>query len=369
MGKTVPDVAKKEKNIQLLTELGESLYSQLERDKIPEIKITLRSTSNLVLDKVQGRYVLGKRQVSRKASSVTELRTLNQMVILCNFLMGVLSKREQVTARELYYSLNSVIKNGINYGFTNQDESNSLLKDLEVLFNCKKEDLGVVSEESGAAIFGPIKFYDNIDKVKVDCSLYSEGYTIPANPDKLSIKESEAKLILMIETHGSFRRVARTIKQGKAPTLQRMNPILLSTKGMPSRAVRMIANRLHKELKLPALMLTDNDLGGVRIFTVSKFGAAESAHLPELSIPELIHVNHPKDILKYNLPYTNMPAKRVTDFQRLSKDVRVRENPELLQRVEDFIAIKKEAEIEAMASKNLYFLAEEFLPKRVKEFT
>jgi len=362
----------KNKIIDVITKIGEDMYNSLAAGAVYEITTPSRSVKNLVFDEASGTYILGDKTTRRSIKKVSELKTILRMAMVLRYIRDeLISKNDIATLRELYYLFKNVDVGGIEIGFGDQGESNLLVEDIEWIMRkhipgVTREVFHIVPEDSGAACFGPLKMYDPVEKATIDYSTTSDGVSIPLDPYRPTIKSCEARFILAIETAGMYKRVALAVKSGKAKELAELKPLLISTKGMPSRAVRLFMKRLNAELGLPILLFTDYDFGGARIYIVCRYGAAKTAYL-ELANEKIIWVNRMSDIEEYKLPSEPMSEKRLNDLKKLLNDPRVK-NTQAGEEIRKLIEIRREAEQQAFAaSKDLYYVTNKFLPRRLKE--
>ena len=84
---------------------------------------------------------------------------------------------------------------------------------------------------------------------------------------------------------------------------KKFKSIIINTGGQAPRSTRTLLKRLHDEMKLPVICLTDGDVYGEHIAMVIKSGSANAAHLRELTVPDAKWVGvWATDIEKYKLP-------------------------------------------------------------------
>ncbi|MFC2154816.1 DNA topoisomerase VI, partial [Candidatus Altiarchaeota archaeon] len=150
---------------------------------------------------------------------------------------------------------------------------------------------------------------------------------------------------------------------------QNNNCILIATKGQAARGCRRLINRLNKELKLPIIVFTDGDPWGYYIYSVLKAGSMSLAHESDrLGTPSISFVGMTMtDIKEYGL-------EKVTEKL---KDVDKKRIDELLQypwfhakewkrELKMMAKMGVRIEQQALASKSLEFVAEEYLPTKIK---
>ncbi len=118
-------------------------------------------------------------------------------------------------------------------------------------------------------------------------------------------------------------------------------------------SVRTLLKRLHDELSLPVVILTDGDVYGEHIAMVIKSGSANAAHLRELTVPDAKWVGvWATDIEKYKLPTIPMTESDIKRCYDLQKDPRYQEGI-WKKELEVFLKIKRKAELEAFSKYGL----------------
>src|SRR5258706_15563171 len=113
------------------------------------------------------------------------------------------------TKREAYY----VSKNWDEARFLAQTESDTVMDDVEALFEVNRQQLGFVPEEKGGDVSGSLVVIDkdpNTGKeIRIDCTKFGPGaYSIPISLEDLKFQTC-AKFILVIETAGMFHRLVK----------------------------------------------------------------------------------------------------------------------------------------------------------------
>ena len=138
-----------------LIELAAEFYDQFEEGDVPKMTLPTRTKSNIEYDEDEDVWVYGDRQSTRSANSVRGARKLLKAIYAIDFLAEQLEEDRSSTLRELYYLSESW--NAEEAQFNNQDESNQLVEDLEIVSGVTREDFHMRPEESGATIMGPLK--------------------------------------------------------------------------------------------------------------------------------------------------------------------------------------------------------------------
>ena len=193
--------------------------------------------------------------------------------------------------------------------------------------------------------------------------LGTSGFPIKSIVEDYKFTDVDAEYVLVIETAAMWERLVeeKYHKKNKA--------ILIAAKGQPARGCRRLINRLNNELNLPIIMFTDGDPWGYYIYSVMKAGSMAVAHESRrLGTPGMKFIGMSMtDIKKYGL-------EKVTE---VLKDADKKRINELLQypwfqkkewRDELNLMAKLGVRIEqqALASKSLEFVAEEYLPEKIE---
>jgi DNA topoisomerase-6 subunit A len=146
------------------------------------------------------------------------------------------------------------------------------------------------------------------------------------------------------------------------------NSIIVHLKGQPARATRRLIKRLNEELGLPVLVFTDGDPWSYRIFGSVAYGSVKSAHLsPELATPAAQFVGiQPVDIIEYDLPSDQLADADINALKSELQDPRF-QGEYWTKQIELQLELGKKAEQQALASRGLDFVTEEYLPKRLSE--
>ena len=146
---------RKEYTYNKLKGLGQEIIEEIEKNKVPNLKVPSRGTGNIVYDDAKRYYVLGDRYGRRSLGNVKQIRKLGQMVYVANFCKDLVAREKTATIREMYY-----VSEGWGISFKNQQESNIVGEDLEVTLGTTREDLGLMPEEDGASVYGDLTLFD-----------------------------------------------------------------------------------------------------------------------------------------------------------------------------------------------------------------
>ena len=345
-----------------LIDLAAEFYDQFESGEIPAMEIPTRTKTNIVFDEDSEVWVYGDRTSTRSANSVRGARKLLKAAYTIEFLVDQLEEDRSSTLRELYYLSESWDNEEAQ--FSDQDESNQLVEDLEIVSQVTREDFHMRPEESGATLMGPLELREQTRRGEraIHCQedVGEGGYQIPNNPDTIDFLNHDIDFVLCVETGGMRDRL---IENGFDDMY---NCLIVHLKGQPARATRRITKRLHDELSVPVVVFTDGDPWSYRIYGSVAYGSIKSAHLSEyLATPEARFIGiQPTDIVEYELPTDPLADSDVNALESELEDPRF-QSEYWTEQIELQLDIEKKAEQQSLAARGLDFVTETYLPDRL----
>ncbi|WP_248515311.1 DNA topoisomerase IV subunit A [Salinarchaeum laminariae] len=346
-----------------LIDLAADIYDQMNAGDIPSMTIPTRTKSNIEYSEEEDVWVYGDRTSTRSANSVRGARKLLKAVYTVDFLAEQLDQDRSSTLRELYYLSESWDNDEAQ--FNDQDESNQLVEDLEIVTEVTREDFHMRPEESGAKVMGPLHLREQTNRGdrEIHCQLDvgQGGYQIPNNPDTIEFLENDAEFVLCVETGGMRDRLVENGFDEEYDT------IIVHLGGQPARATRRLTKRLHDELDLPVVVFTDGDPWSYRIYGSVAYGSIKSAHLSEyLATPEADFIGiQPEDIVEYDLPTDPLADSDVNALESELEDPRF-QTDYWREQIELQLDIGKKSEQQALASHGLDFVTDTYLPERLE---
>jgi DNA topoisomerase-6 subunit A len=277
----------------------------------------------------------------------------------------LIEKDDVATKREAYY----VSKNWDDARFEEQPESDTVIDDVEAMFEVNREQLGFIPEEKGGDVAGKLvvidKDQDTGKQLKIDCTKFGSGaYSIPISTEHLKF-EPNAKFILVIETAGMFQRLVKHNYWKKA------NCILISMGGVPTRACRRFIRRLSEGKKIPVYVFVDGDPYGIsNIYRTLKVGSGNAAHINQyFCVPNARYLGiTPQDIIDYKLPthpLKDVDIKRAKDA--LKNDPFIKQSKEWQKAINQLLKMGVRAEQQALAKHGLNYVIEKYLPQKLKK--
>jgi len=347
-----------------LIDLAAEFYNQFAAGEIPRMELPTRTKSNIEYDPEKKVWVYGDRRSTRTANSVSGARKLLKAAFTVEFLANQLDENRSSTLRELYYLSESWDNEEAQ--FNSQDESNSLIEDLEISTGVTREDFHMRPEESGAKVMGPLELREQTRRGDRDIHCQEDvgqgGYQIPNDPDTIQFLDNDADFVLCVETGGMRDRLVENGFDDE------YNCLVVHLGGQPARATRRLTKRLHDELELPVLVFCDGDPWSYRIYGSVAYGSIKSAHLSEyLATPEADYVGiRPQDIVDYDLPTDPLSDSDINALESELDDPRF-QTDFWEEQIELQLDIEKKAEQQALASRGLDFVTETYLPERLDE--
>jgi len=348
--------------LRALLGIAERMYDQMKAGKIPEIEIATRTKHNIEFNEESEVWVYGGRRSIRSAKTVKGAYMLLRMAYVIGFLKEQLNANKSSTLRELYY----ISENWGMAKFNEQQESDRLIEDLEIITAFQREHFHIRPEEDGATVIGPLRIREEtrrgVKEIHCQDDVGEGGYQIPVNVDKIEFVDHDAKFVIAIETGGMRDRL---VENGFD---EKFDAIIVHLKGQPARSTRRLLRRLNTELGLPVVVFTDGDPWSYRIYASVAYGSIKSAHLSEyLATPAAKFVGiRPSDIVKYDLPSDKLTNEDIKALNSILTDPRF--DTEFWKReVTLQLELNKKSEQQALAKYGLDYVTDVYLPERLTE--
>ncbi len=340
------------------------VHQRILKKQKPSLKFPLRSLSNVKYDPKKGFLEMRGRKKERTLT-VSTVKTFAQTLRMMSLSKELIEQDDIATKREAYY----VSKNWEECRFLEQTESDTVMDDVEALFEVNREQLGFIPEEKGGEVAGRLfildKDSDSGKTLRIDCTKFGSGaYSIPITVEHLRF-ETDAKFILAIETAGMFQRLV------KHNYWKRANCILVSMGGVPTRACRRFIRRLADFKKIPVYVFVDGDPYGIsNIYRTLKVGSGNAAHLNEyFCVPQATFLGiTPQDIVDYELPthpLKEVDVKRARDA--IKNDPFFQHHRKWVQAMEQLLKMGVRAEQQALAKHGLNYVIDQYLPEKLSK--
>ncbi len=347
-----------------ITSVAQDVYKTIMKQQSPALDMPLRSLTNVKYDPKDGYFELLGKMKTRTLTANTA-KTFAQTLRMMTLSKKLIATNDIATKRDAYYQSKG---DWGEAGFGDQVESDAIMDDMEAMLMINREQLGFIPDEDGSSCTGELIVVDNDpitgEKIEIDCTKFGTGgYSIPNTVDQLKFK-TKAKFVLAIETSGMYQRFVyhKFWKKYKC--------ILVSLKGVPSRATRRFLRKLQDENKLPVYVFTDGDpYGYLNIYRTLKVGSGNAAHINEyFCVPDAKFIGvTPQDIIDYKLPthaLKDVDIKRVKDG--IKNDPFVKHHKPWEKALRQMVKEKKRAEQQAFAAKHLNYVMDTYIPDKLK---
>ncbi|TMQ63183.1 MAG: DNA topoisomerase VI [Candidatus Eisenbacteria bacterium] len=348
----VPKIKKEAKGVE----------EQILKKKKPTLYFPIRSLANVRYLEKEGYFeIKGKKK--ERTLTVNTVKTFAQTLKMMALSKTLVETDDIATKREAYY----VSKNWGDARFLEQEESDTVMDDVEALFEVNREQMGFVPEEKGGDVAGTLivvdKDPDTGKAIRIDCTKFGSGaYSIPISVEDLKF-ETTAKFILVIETAGMFQRL---VKHGY---WKKASCILVSMGGVPTRACRRFIRRLADTQKIPVYVFVDGDPYGIsNIYRTFKVGSGNAAHINEFfCVPQARFLGiTPQDIIDYKLPthpLKEVDVKRAKDA--IKNDPFFKHHKPWAKAMEQLVTMGVRAEQQALAAHGLNYVVDTYLPEKI----
>jgi len=357
--------AKNSKAAEELVELGKKLVNDVDKGRNPNLDVPIRNLSNISFDTKTKLLKLGRKSAKRYFFNVGHTKKFVQTLEIAKITKTLLSAGKHASLRDVFYMAKRTIPNTKINIVDEQTESDKAIEDLELVTAQSREQLNVNANKMGS-VAGHVVIEDKGDTIDWS-KLGSGGWSIPSNVEEIKFKKVSAKYMIYMEKAAVWERLHED------RFWEKNNCIIMSSQGQTTRGIRRLMQRLHKEHKIPIYVLTDLDPYGFYIYSVIKFGSISLAHMAgELAIPSVRFLGiTTDDVTKYELQKHFIKLKDI-DISRLKQIASYKWfiNSKPWQR--QFKTMKQfgaKVEIQALSSKGITFISDEYLPEKIKNKT
>ena len=351
---------------QRIEGIADGIVADIKKGRDPTFETQQRGRSNVEFNAKKGILQLGQKTTSRTFLNIGHARKFMQTMLVSAKAHDYLKQNKTAAIREIYYELKHTVPNSNENTFEDQQESDQVIVDLEHSVDTIREKLNLHANPKGT-LYGDITLRDRMhNNDRFNCAkLGRGGWSIMSRtePEEIEFAEVNARYVLVIETEAMFERLVEEgfPKQNKC--------LLVSTGGQAARGTRRLIARLHHEEKLPVYAFCDGDPFGWYIYSVIKQGSmALAAHSELMACPEAKYIGMTlDDIEAYKLKNVTEKMKE-GDIKRAKEmlDYPWFQNKEWQRQLKKAIDEKVRIEQQALAHRSLSFVAETYLPEKIK---
>ena len=339
-----------------LIALGKQVVQAISNEEFPKLEIPDRSTAKILYDEKIGQFVPSDAKTIRDSSNIRHVRSFAQLVWIASFAKTLLESGRTSSLRDIYYS-----SEAYDIHFKNQSESDRIITDLESLTGLAREDFGIFPEER-SSVYGAVKMEYTVTDYEgreVDLTISPDGFPIGSALMTADPIESDAEIILAIESGGMFSRLIET------KAWKKFKAVLVHLGGQPPRATRRFIRNLWKHLNLPVYIFTDGDPWGMHIARVIMTGSANAAHIGGLVVHDAKWIGvTPDDIESHSLPSDPMTNADLRRLDQLAKDVRYSGN-EWQGYIDAFRNLRRKAEQQAFSRYGIDYVVNNYLSDKL----
>jgi DNA topoisomerase-6 subunit A len=353
------------KTIGKLEKLAEGIMTQVDRRRNPTIAIPTRSLANTFYDEKRRIVQLGDERTERTFFNISMAKKFMQTFLVSDACKDLIESGKTTSIRDLYYITKHTLGDTRANTFEDQEESDPIIEDLEVTVNSLREELHLFASNKGS-MAGELTLVDAGDTIDLR-KVGSGGWSVPSivESDVIQFKKCDAQYVLLVEKDAVWRRFNEDKYWRKNKCL------IIHGGGQPPRGVRRLLRRLNEELKLPVYVLVDNDPWGFYIYSVVKQGSINLAYESmRMAVPNARFVGLSSfDRDRFALPNNVTIRLDDTDVSRTKQMLSYKwfDKPQWKRELDHMIKSGVKLELEALSSKGISFITEEYMPRKLKE--
>jgi len=349
-----------------IRQLADNVVEAAGSHKDPALDIPARTLSNVHYNQKKRFIEMGKATNRRQLFNLAQAKSYMQSMLVASGAKKLIAQGKTTSIRGMFYLLKHTIEGTKEETFSDQNECDPIIEDMEVTLNALREELHLYAQTRGTMV-GEITVIDKGDTI--DCSrMGSGGYSIPsiAEPDVIAFRDCKAKFILHVEKDTVWQRF------NEDQFWRQHHCILTHGSGQPPRGCRRLLHRLHNELKLPVYCLLDNDPWGYYIYSVIKQGSINLAYESQrMAIPNARFLGlRSRDFAACGLTSSVIISLNDTDRKR-AKQIAAYPwfagKKEWQKEIHGLLNNGFKLEVEALISKDISYVTEEYTPQRLAD--
>lgn len=359
-------MARSKEIVDKLVKVGESVVGDIEAGRNPSVDITMRALSNVYYDEKSGLIKLGGEKQKRYYFNLGQAKKFLQTMLIAKQIKILLEQdKPALSIRQLFYTLKHEIPGAGENTFDQQEESDPIIEDMELMTDSLREELNLIATPNGV-LAGPMVVDDRTGDVLDFARMGSAGGAVPpiVEDDYFHIKEMSADYVLVVEKYA----VWNLLNQEKY--WKKNNCLLLTGKGQPARAERRLLARFGEEYDIPIYVFTDMDPWGYYIYSVYKSGSINLAFFSEkAACPRAKYLGlSVKDVMDFDMPRSSWIKLNDEDYKRIEE---ISAYPWFKkERWQNELAdLKKfgyKIEQDALVSKSIEFTSNNYLPAKIE---
>lgn len=340
--------------------------NDLMQKTMPILDVPKVGYDNTIWSDEKRMLTIGNKMIQVSPDSTKKIPTFAQYLVMANAIRRLLDEEMESTIRGMYYATLSTVgdeKNRQKFWNT-QENSDDAIKALELLTGVPREEFSVTSKPKGM-ISGPITLRVGGDTI--DCNLGSRATSqlIPTNIRDVEIVNVKANFVMVVEKDTVLNNIR------KSGFIQKYNAILMTGSGEPDRATRMMVRTLNEEWKKPVVIFADADPWGLGIALRYKIGSESLSYdsdrlvTPNAKVLGMMF----SDIYEYNIPEVARLTASNEDMNR-ANDMKKKpwlQDKQWQRELNLFLKRKEKCELDAFFKHGFRYLAETYMPQKLRE--
>lgn len=353
---------KKNEAKKKLEEMGKKLVKDAETGKNPNLDVPIRALSNVTYDTKEKMLRMGNATAKRYFFNLAHIRKFVQTTSVAAVAKELLEVGKHLNLREVFYRIKRTIPGTEINVVDEQTETDKAIEDLELISGCSREQLNMNAGKNGFAA-GKVVIKDKGDIIDWS-KMGSGGWAIPSNVEEIEFKKVDSKFVIYLEKEATWERL------NEDKVWEKLNCVIIASKGQATRGIRRLLQRLSVEEKLPIYVLTDFDPWGFYIYSVLKYGSISLANISEeLTIRNAKFLGlMASDIEKYDLKRHIIKFKEV-DMSRLKQMKNYdwfKDDKKWQAQMKQMETLKGKVELAALTSRGISFISEKYIPEKIK---
>ncbi|KAH9504116.1 endodeoxyribonuclease [Bulinus truncatus] len=241
-----------------------------------------------------------------------------------------------------------------------------IIDDIASMLDVPRQELHILATSKGL-VFGDLQF-ENSEGNLINCWESAAGVPIAANSKDIQNIHTQAKFILVVEKDATFQSLMNHQFCEKMK-----NCILITGKGFPDNATRMLLQEIYISHRLPIFILVDADPHGIEIMAVYKYGSKNQVFdNKSLAVPSVKWIGIlPEDIKSWHIPdssLSSLSSKHLQMCINLKDRPYFQQDEFVLSQIDILIEMGKKAEIQCLDAISSNYLSDIYLPRKLMLF-
>ncbi|XP_059144134.1 meiotic recombination protein SPO11-like [Physella acuta] len=333
------------------------IINSLSQDEPPTLNYPRRSNWNeLVFEETVGldNNSADMPMTSVKFNKPRSVKKFATMLKILKIIYSLVQENRYCTKRDIFYQYPEL--------YPCQSMIDKIIDDIASMLKVPRWELHILATSKGL-VAGNLQFEDS-EGTRFDCQHTLSGVQIAAHTKDMQNIQTQAKFVLVVEKDATFQKLMNCQFCQKVA-----NSILITGKGFPDNATRLLLQDIYNIYQLPIFILVDGDPHGIEIMAVYKYGSMNQAFdNKNLAIPSIEWIGIlPEDINRLHIPTAALSPLSEKDIQKcisLRSRPYFRQDESILAQIDILLQLKKKAEIQCLDAISPDYLCDVYLPSR-----